>query len=174
MHVLLDDLGDPCTACLHKGKFADTGVILGVHVFMKILITGKGIHSFYEKAFYLAFRKLGLNTLSFYWLEGRCTNNIFFKFQNKYLLGPMIQDINKKFIYKAINFQPDLIFIYRGTHILPGTLKKIREQLKAFIFAYNNDDPFSHKHPKYLWRHYLKSLDNQLIEESPIHLKIWF
>jgi len=70
----------------------------------------------------------------------------------------MIQEINKKFIYKAINFQPDLIFIYRGTHILPGTLKKIREQLKAFIFAYNNDDPFSHKHPKYLWRHYLKSL----------------
>jgi spore maturation protein CgeB len=70
----------------------------------------------------------------------------------------MIWDINKKFLKKVFETKPDLIFIYRGTHILPNSLQTVKKKMQTLIFTYNNDDAFSSKWPKYVWRHFLKGL----------------
>jgi spore maturation protein CgeB len=55
--------------------------------------------------------------------------------------------------------KPELIFIYRGTHIKPQTLARIKALLPhAIIAGYNNDDPFGPGQPRMLWRHFLKCL----------------
>jgi spore maturation protein CgeB len=49
------------------------------------------------------------------------------------------------------------VFIYRGTHIWPRTLRAIKK-LGIVVFGYNNDDPFSPNYPRYVWRHFLRSV----------------
>jgi len=69
-------------------------------------------------------------------------------------MGPLISKINKALLAKVAEIKPNLVFIYRGTHILPKTIKKIKNA-DAIIIGYNNDDPFSKKYPFYFWRHFL-------------------
>jgi spore maturation protein CgeB len=63
--------------------------------------------------------------------------------------------LNKALIEKSSEVKPDFIFLNRVVEVFPETLAKIKANTNAIILAYNNDDPFSPKHPKYLWRHYL-------------------
>jgi len=50
-----------------------------------------------------------------------------------------------------------LIFIYRGTHIYPSSIKKMKS-LGCKVFGYNNDDPFSSEYKSYVWRYYKNSI----------------
>jgi len=62
-------------------------------------------------------------------------------------------------IKKSLQFEPELIFIYRGTHIKPNTIQKIKKLIPScFVYGYNNDDPFSKGHPVWLWRYFLNSV----------------
>ncbi|MBN1412865.1 MAG: glycosyltransferase, partial [Spirochaetales bacterium] len=59
----------------------------------------------------------------------------------------------------VLSFKPDMIFIYRGTHIKSATLRRIKAEMpETRIAGYNNDDPFSGKHPYSLWKHFLRCL----------------
>jgi hypothetical protein len=59
----------------------------------------------------------------------------------------------------ALHIRPDLIFIYRGTHITCKSLERIKKGLPTVVLAgYNNDDPFAPGHSRLLWRHFLKSV----------------
>lgn len=52
-----------------------------------------------------------------------------------------------------------MLFIYRGTHVLPESLRTIRGAVPSAIIAgYSNDDPFSPTASKRMWRHLLRSL----------------
>jgi spore maturation protein CgeB len=81
------------------------------------------------------------------------------KFQNKYIIGPVINKINRDFARFVDKCRPDLIFVYRGTHIIRSTLLTIRRRHpSAVLIGYNNDDPFAPGHSYWLWRHFLKSV----------------
>ncbi len=125
---------------------------------MKVLILGKGIHAIYEQAFYKAFQRLGIDVYTFFWQKDQNYRGFLFKIQDKFIVGPMINNINTSLIKQAVKIKPDLIFIYRGTHILPASLQTIKKKTNALIFTYNNDDPFSPKWPKYVWRYFLNGL----------------
>ena len=128
---------------------------------MKILVVGEGHSSIHEVAVNQAFRKLGYQSKLFTWHNYfRSKNlflNIYYRAQNKFLFGPKIEDLNKDLIKKVMKFKPDLIFVYRGTHIKPQTISNMKFILpNCKVFGYNNDDPFSSDHPFWLWRLFKK------------------
>lgn len=123
---------------------------------MKIFIVGDFLAQIHEPAFFSAFLELRHNVSSFsigdYFRDG----GFFDKFQNKFLIGLKIVKINKDLAKKVDEIKPDLVFVYRGITIFDKTIKKIKEN-GTIIFGYNNDNPFSGKHPFYMWRHFLKA-----------------
>lgn len=136
---------------------------------MKILVAGDWHSELHEEAVYQAFKKLGHETFRFSWYEyfrPRITQwpistlEIYYKkFQNKFILGPIISRINMNFVKMTYSCKPDLIFVHRGTHITLDTLREIKKNLPSTVLiGYNNDDPFSKEHPFWLWRHFLKSI----------------
>lgn len=130
---------------------------------MKILVVGDGHSAIHEVAVAAAFKKLGHEVESFYWQDYFKSRNpirrLWLRAQNKFLMGPTFNKLNRDLIRKAIQFKPKLIFFYRGTHIVSTSIVALKRALPhCKIFGYNNDDPFAAGHPFWLWRHFLKSV----------------
>lgn len=130
---------------------------------MKILVVGDGHSAIHEVAVCDAFKKLGCQVLSFYWMSYFQSKKPLVRqwqrFQNKFLIGPAIVKLNDDLVNVVIQFKPELVFIYRGTHVYPHTIEEIKKnQPNCVIYGYNNDDPFAKGHPPWLWRHFLKSV----------------
>ena len=138
---------------------------------MKILIAADWHGAeIYADAFLNSFSKLEHEVYKFSWKEyfhhyqysdryetdSNKLKSIYYRFQNKFLIGPALNHINSDLIERVRNVRPDLVFIYRGTHIFPKTIEYIRDELGCVVFGYNNDDPFSNHYPSYIWRHFLK------------------
>ncbi len=126
---------------------------------MKILVVGDGHSKIHEAPVAEAFRKLGHQVGVFYWAEYFRSDNIINRYwlraQNKFIWGPQIKKINRNLIKSALSFQPDLIFIYRGTHVMPATIVGLKVKIPhCKVFSYNNDDPFASEHPFWLWQHF--------------------
>lgn len=138
---------------------------------MKVLIAGAGFAWIYEDALLGGFKNLAVEAEVFRWWGyfkfspyktnydtiGLKLQLFYFKFQNKFIVGPAVLKLNRDLIKHVKLTRPDLIFIYRGAHIFPATIKKLRQN-GSIVFGYNNDDPFSGSTPKYVYRHYIKSL----------------
>lgn len=130
---------------------------------MKILIAGDWHSELHEEAIYNAFIRLGHRPVKFAWHNYFKSSDIcgkvvsfFQKIQNKYMVGPLVNKMNCDLIVVAERENPDLVFIYRGSHILPKTLLIIRRVARnAIIVGYNNDDPFSPHYPRWMWRHFI-------------------
>jgi spore maturation protein CgeB len=134
---------------------------------MKILVVGDWHSDLHEEEVYRSFTRMGHEVFKFEWASYFTLKNGFFnklsnlvkRFQNKYVTGPLLFRINKDFLAKVKYVQPDVIFIYRGTHIQSSTLRRIhKEYPKVKLLGYNNDDPFSSAQPRYYWRHFLASV----------------
>lgn len=128
---------------------------------MKILVVGDGRSNIHEVAVVAAFKELGHEVAPFYWHSYFKRRNWLTQFwkkvQNKFLIGPTINRLNRDLTKKAVEFGPKLIFIYRGTHVKPRTLIGLKRVLpECEVFGYNNDDPFAIGHPPWLWRHFMK------------------
>lgn len=128
---------------------------------MKIMVVGDGHSAIHEVAVVAAFKKLGHEVEPFYWYSYFQSRNplvrLWRRAQNKFLIGPTFNRLNRDLVKKAVEFEPKLIFIYRGTHITPRTLIELKYVLPdCEIFGYNNDDPFAAGHPPWLWRHFMK------------------
>jgi spore maturation protein CgeB len=131
---------------------------------VKILIAGDWHSELHEEAVYQAFKQLGHEPLRFAWhryfkssgaLLGRMTSPLA-RAQNKYMFGPAVAKLNRDLLAVATDEQPDLVFVYRGTHVFPQTLSELRRVAPyAMLIGYNNDDPFSHRYPGWKWRHFL-------------------
>lgn len=79
--------------------------------------------------------------------------------QNKYVTGPALARINRDFVAKAREFRPDVVFVYRGTHIEASALQAVRAAVPdCVLVGYNNDDPFAPAQPRYLWRHFMAAI----------------
>jgi spore maturation protein CgeB len=130
---------------------------------MKILVVGDGHSAIHEVAVVDAFKKLGHQVEAFYWQnyfnsQSRLVS-LWQRVQNKFIIGPTLDRLNVDLINAAEQFNPKLMFIYRGTHITPQTITEIKQRLPdCVVYGYNNDDPFADGHPPWLWRHFLKSV----------------
>jgi len=137
---------------------------------VKILIVGDWHSLLHEEAVFQAFKTLGHESHRFSWHEyfksaySKRTFvsglDLFFKkFQNKFILGRLLNKINDDLLRKVRAVKPNIIFIYRGTHIKPVILARIKSDHPDIILVgYNNDDPFSKGHPFWLWRFFLQSI----------------
>lgn len=130
---------------------------------MKILVVGDGHSDLHEKPVCRSFRELGHEATLFSWhqyfLPGGIGGRLMWlvrKAQNKYQLGPLMRRINRDLLARVLAERPQLLFVYRGTHVYPETLRRIREALPdCILVGYNNDDPFSSAYPRWMWRHFL-------------------
>lgn len=134
---------------------------------MRILIAGDWHSELHEEAVFQALLQLGHDVHRFAWHSyfqpnpgrWRLAGNLLKRAQNKYLTGPLIAQINRDLIARAMEIKPDVVFVYRGTHIVAHTLREIRRQVPGAIqVGYNNDDPFSPLYPRWQWRHFIKSI----------------
>jgi hypothetical protein len=91
---------------------------------VKVLIVGDWHSELHEEAVYQALIKLGHEPLRFAWcqyfqpvgLAGKLGMPLF-KAQNKYMIGPLVDRLNRDLIEKVALEQPDMVFVYRGTHV---------------------------------------------------------
>lgn len=130
---------------------------------MKILVVGDGHSEIHEVAVAEAFRKIGHQVEVFYWNSYFKSSNVvvrqWLRAQNKFIWGPQIIKINHDFLAKARLFMPDLIFIYRGTHVTASTILQLKKQLpNCKVFGYNNDDPFAPGHSHWIWKHFINAI----------------
>jgi len=120
---------------------------------MKIIVVGDWHSQIHEEPVYQAFKKLGHETFRFSWHQyfkispnqslKYMLRDVFYKFQRKFIVGPSINKINRDFLKKVAEVNPQFIFIYRGTHIWAKTIRKVKNFYPKIIIAgYNNDDPF--------------------------------
>jgi spore maturation protein CgeB len=139
---------------------------------MKILLASDGhAGTIYADALQGAFQQLGHTTSAFHWrhffhnypyapvypTEPSVLKSIYYRAQNKFTLGPAVWALNRALLAQCQAERPNLVFIYRGTHVWPSTLRAIKK-LGAVVFGYNNDDPFSPQYPAYVWRHFLRGV----------------
>src|SRR4051812_6757371 len=125
---------------------------------MRILVVGEGSSPIHEVAVADAFRQLGHEVDAVYWNASLASETKLGRFssriQNKLIAGPRIGQLNEVIIQAAEHHRPDLIFVYRGTHVRASTLRAIRAGLPdCLLLGYNNDDPFASGHSRMLWRH---------------------
>lgn len=135
---------------------------------MKILVAGDWHSELHEEAVAHALETLGHAVERFAWHDyfkaaGHHLASRLFglwpRAQNKYLWGGRITRLNHDLVNLARRTQPDVIFIYRGTHVLPKTLRRLREAVPGVVLVgYNNDDPFAPGHVAGLWRHFIAGL----------------
>lgn len=135
---------------------------------MRILVAGDWHSELHEEAVANALETLGHVVERFAWngyfiAAGHSFASRLFglwlRMQNKYLWGGRIAQLNNDLVNLAKRTQPDAVFIYRGTHVLPETLRHLREAVPGVVLVgYNNDDPFAPGHVAGLWRHFVAGL----------------
>ena len=63
--------------------------------------------------------------------------------------------LNSDLVRTVRYLRPDAVLIWRGTHVLPRTIRSINDE-KVLTVSYNNDDPFGPSvHRKAPWHHHL-------------------
>ena len=125
---------------------------------MKITLAGDWHSELHEKIVERSLKVLGHEVYPFKWNQ-YFTSSILSRFQNKYLLGPTVNRINDDLIQFVICTNPQILFVYRGTHVYPSTIRKIKQyNPEIIVVGYNNDDPFSIHCPRWIWRHFINSL----------------
>lgn len=132
---------------------------------MKLLLVGDWHSHLHEEVVATVLAELGHEVSRFAWHTYFSTadhplwRQYWLRAQNKYLCGPQLTRLNRELLEQARRFQPEAIFIYRGTHIFALTLRAIRTAVPGVsIIGYNNDDPFACGHIAGLWRHFIAGL----------------
>jgi spore maturation protein CgeB len=137
---------------------------------VKIALAGDWHSNVHERPMAQALERLGHTVLPFAWhryltsrgagqVPGIGRPTLLRRAQNKYLLGPVIGRINADLLELVAREQPDILFVYRGTHVTADTLRRIRHRSpRTLLVGYNNDDAFAPGQPRWPWRHFLGSI----------------
>jgi spore maturation protein CgeB len=139
----------------------------------KILLIGDWHSQIHEVPFAEGLTKAGLEVTTFKWhlyFQNFSKRGKFFgllsRIQDKYMFGFLVNKLNRDLIKIVQLDKPEILFIYRGSHIYASTLRKIKKECPSiYIIGYNNDDPFSTLYPKWKWRHF-----NQAIQYCDLSL----
>ena len=137
---------------------------------MRILVVGDWYSDVHEEGVYQAYQNLGHEVFKFTWHQyfqyeptslHSVSKLILFwrKFQDKFIVGSILARINHDLIKQIEECKPDLISVYRGTHITKRTLGIIKKLYPLIcLVSHNEDDPFTEGHPYWLWRHFLAAI----------------
>jgi spore maturation protein CgeB len=136
---------------------------------MKFLVVGAWQWSWYQKAFSEALSALGHDARGFGWAElfmegldveqGARPKNLWTRLQQRIGRGPLIRHLNHQLVATAREFEPDIVFAYNATLILPSTLERMKRILpRTLLVQYSNDNPFSPHADWLLWRHLKRSV----------------
>jgi len=134
---------------------------------MRVLVAGDWHSDLHETEVCKSLRRLGHEALEFKWhhyftfdsQKPRTFNALLKRIQNKFVTGPSIARINSDFLKQIRVHRPEMIFVYRGTHLTAATLMQVKQELPTCkLVGYNNDDPFSPTQPRYLWRHFMAAI----------------
>ncbi len=130
---------------------------------LRVLIVGEGRSPIHEEAWQRGLEAAGCAVDRFDWLprfQSRSrVRSLLLRGQNHFLVGPTILWLNADLVTRVLATSPDVLILYRPTHILSSAIKLIRQRApRTLIVSYNNDDPFSKKAAAYRWYHYLDSL----------------
>lgn len=137
---------------------------------MNIVLAGDWHSNVHEGPMSEALERLGHIVHPFAWhvylqqppsqrVAARLMSRLLRKAQSKYLCGPVIARINDDLVRLVDLVQPDLLFVYRGTHVTGSTLRAVRHRSpRTLLVGYNNDDPFSGGQPRWPWRHFLEAI----------------
>lgn len=148
---------------------------------MKVLVAGDWHSELHEEVMASSLRSMGHFVSEFRWhtyfqvraAQRAVISNLWRRVQNKYIVGQAVTRLNRDFLCTCRDEAPDLVFVYRGTHILGKTLRRARSLLPRCVFVgYNNDDPFGPGQPEYLWRHFLNALPEYDLVLAYRHINI--
>jgi spore maturation protein CgeB len=128
---------------------------------MRLVLAGAWKYKIYEEACANALARLGIEVIPFSW--GKYFDSFIGRIENKWTLpGPRTFALNHDFISAANATNPEVILVWRGTHIWPSSLKRVRSGGPTLLVSYNHDDfsninaigsvPFHHH---IYWRHFL-------------------
>jgi hypothetical protein len=131
---------------------------------IKLLLAGAWKYAIYQSACAEALERLGVEVERFAW-------NSYFagplgRAQEKWVVpGPAMRRLNRDLLRSVVDYQPDVVFIWNGTHIQLETLRAIRRYTGALLVSYNNDDPFGPqkhgrvpRHHHRFWKYYLRNI----------------
>jgi spore maturation protein CgeB len=137
---------------------------------VRILVIGDWYSALHEELVSQAFKTLGHEVFPFGWHTyfkprravtgptGKLEHFVL-KVQNHFIIGPKVASINCDALRAVDQFSPDMVFVYRGTHLFPSTLRRIKERNPATVLVgYNTDNAFVSGHLYGLWRHFLRGL----------------
>ena len=128
---------------------------------MRILLVGSFQFPMYAPAFKIGFRALGnvVTCIDYddYLIRNGVIGRIHDLIQNKIHWGPKVSSYNKAIVCKVEEFNPEIVFLYRCYNVRPSTIKEIKRK-GAFVFTYNNDDPFSEKLNNWFHRYFHRSI----------------
>lgn len=137
---------------------------------MRILVAGDWYSEVHEEGVYQAYKEIGHEVFRFTWHQyfqsdtvsssfGSKIKSFWRKFQDKFIAGPIVRKINRDFFKTVNECNPDVISLYRGTHITKATLRSIKKSHPSIcLVCHNEDDPFTEGHPYWLWRHFLATI----------------
>jgi spore maturation protein CgeB len=79
--------------------------------------------------------------------------------QNKFRVGPRLRRLNVELRKAVEQLRPDVLFVFRGSHVTPETLD-VASRAGSYVIGWNNDDPFSARYPAYVWRHFRRGISH--------------
>ena len=113
---------------------------------MKIAVVGNFSLLWHEKPFVRALRSMGHEVVCVKW-PVYLAGNWLERLQEKFLVGPALEQLGQD-LSRAIQCeQPDVVFVWRGTHLTFDALQDIRTKTQALLVSYYNDNPFGFSSP---------------------------
>lgn len=135
---------------------------------MRIAVAGDWHSEVHEEVVAEAFEKLGHEVFRFPWhhylkpgadVPFPRLRALSGKVQNRLMAGPSIARINKDFVQFMLSCSPEIVFVYRGTHIARESLLAVKAASpRTVLVGYNNDNPFAEGHPRLLWRRFVSAI----------------
>lgn len=127
----------------------------------KIFIAGDFAYYIYERAVVESLQRQGFHHIEEFSFN-KYFSNIIGKIE-RYLVfvGVCTLFMNIKFWLSVYRKSPDVVVVWRGTMVLPLTLRIIKRTTRTLLVSYNNDDPFSEFYKKNMQKVSFKSRINQ-------------
>lgn len=134
---------------------------------MKIVIAADGHSEIHERACAAALTELGHEVREIYWaprfrsvlgIGSDEFRSFAARVGNRFIGGPIVSRYNADVLALCERENPDIFLAYRGTHLLAGTLRRIRSRTDARLVSINNDDPFSPAASRLHWRHLIAGI----------------
>jgi len=108
---------------------------------MKIVIAASFVPTWEDRCA-TALSDLGHEVIRFCW--EKYFQGLMGRAERKYIFnGPNVRRLNHDLVETVNNAKPHFLYVWRGTHVLPETLKKIKNSQNLTLVSNNVDNPFS-------------------------------